>query len=106
MEKWYSFIGIVRDFANKKLYVSQKGNKTNLNGKIIRVSDVKLINQATINTGFPSGFNLKKQKIQSFIKQVLAFKKVRSVGSAAIMLAHVAEGICDVYYEKRYICGM
>ena len=95
------FIGIVSDFANKKTYVSQKGNKTNLNDKEIRVSNVKLINQATLNTGFPSGFNLKKEKIQSFIKQVLAFKKVRSVGSAAIMLAHVAEGICDVYYERE-----
>ena len=100
-KKGTPFIGIVRDFANKKLYVSQKENKTKLNGKEIGVSYVKLINQATINTGFPSGFNLKKQKLQSFIKQVLAFKKVRSVGSAAIMLAQVAEGICDVYYERE-----
>ena len=95
------FFGIVRDLANKKSYVSQKGQKTSLNGKVIRVSDVKLINQATINTGFPSGFNLNKEKIESFVKQVLAFKKVRSVGSAAIMLAQVAEGMCDVYFERE-----
>ena len=100
-KKGNPFIGIVRDFANKKSYVSQKGHRTNLNGKEVEVSDVKLINKATINTGFPSGFNPEKEKIQSFIKQVLAFKKVRSVGSAAIMLAQVAEGICDVYYERE-----
>ena len=100
-KKGTPFFGIVRDCANKKSYVSQKGRKTNLNGKIISVSDVKSINQATINTGFPSGFNLNKQKIQSFIKQLLVFKKVRSIGSAAIMLAQVAEGICDVYFEKE-----
>ena len=92
-----------KDCANKKSYVSQKGRKTNLNGKIISVSDVKSIDQATINTGFPSGFNLNKQKIQSFIKQLLVFKKVRSIGSAAIMLAQVAEGICDVYFEKGWL---
>ena len=101
MENGTPFIGIVSDFANKKTYVSQKGNNTNLNDKEIRVSNVKLINQATLNTGFPSGFNLKKEKIQSFIKQVLAFKKVRSVGSAAIIGSCRKEGICDVYYERE-----
>ena len=44
-KKGNPFIGIVRDFANKKLYVSQKENKTKLNGKEIGVSYVKLINQ-------------------------------------------------------------
>ena len=33
----------------------------------------------------------------------MVFKKVRSIGSAAIMLAQVAEGICDVYFEEIYL---
>ena len=40
------------------------------------------------------------QNLFSFIENVQKFKKIRAIGSASLMLAYVAEGVFDVYYEK------
>ena len=64
------------------------------------LSEVSEIKEAILATGFPSGANYQTKDINVFVRNVQLFKKVRAVGSAALMLSYVSAGIFDVYYEN------
>ena len=51
-------------------------------------------------TGFPSDANYDSENLLNLVNNIQNFKKIRAIGSASLMLAYVAEGVFDVYYEK------
>ena len=67
---------------------------------IDNVSKTNNLMDAVLTTGFPSGGNYSTEYLLKFVSSVQEFKKVRSIGSASLMLCHVAIGICDAYYEN------
>jgi myo-inositol-1(or 4)-monophosphatase len=93
-------IGVVKDISNSISYSSEKGNGSKMNGKPIHVSTTEKLSNAILTTGFPSGGDYSTEYLLGFVSSVQKFKKVRAIGSASLMLCHVAQGICDVYYEN------
>jgi myo-inositol-1(or 4)-monophosphatase len=71
-----------------------------MNGKTIRVSAVKKVEDSLIATGFPY---TKFERIESFMNSLEYFfmhsHGVRRLGSAAADLAYVATGRFDAFYE-------
>jgi len=51
-------------------------------------------------TGFPAAADKSTPAMEIFIKEVSRYKKIRMIGSAALALAYVGEGVADTYYES------
>ena len=93
-------LGLVKNIFDDSLYTSFINKGTKKNNHYVKVSQISEINNAVLATGFPSGANYESENLLSFVKNVQKFKKIRAIGSASLMLAYVAEGVFDVYYEK------
>jgi myo-inositol-1(or 4)-monophosphatase len=94
-------IGVVYDFLHENVYKGIVGVGAWLNETKITVNREKSLDQSILCTGFPVSMDFSQKSIESFVKQVGCFKKVRLFGSAAMSLAFVASGKADAYYEKR-----
>jgi myo-inositol-1(or 4)-monophosphatase len=92
--------GLVKDITTGHSYQFEKARFSRLQGQDIRVSPVSRIDQAILATGFPSGASYETADLLQFVKNVQAFKKIRAIGAASLMLSQVAAGVFDVYYEK------
>ena len=93
-------ISIVYDLYQNRLFISEKNQGSRLNDNSIQVSSLKFIKDAILATGFPSGANYQYEALLPIVGNIIKFKKVRAIGSASLMLAYVASGVFDVYYEK------
>ena len=92
-------VGVIKDISNSFLYTSHIGMGAKINEQNMKVSKTETIEKAVLTTGFPSGGNYETNHLMNLVSQIQKFKKIRAIGSASIMLSHVAQGICDVYYE-------
>jgi len=90
--------GVIYDLNTGAYYYSQN-QQSFKDSELIMVSNVKSIKDSIISTGFPSKMNFSNESINQIVKSVKEFKKVRAIGSAALSLCHVAEGVFDIYYE-------
>ena len=93
-------LSIVYDLYQNRLYISEKNKGSRLDDLLIQVSSTKFVKDAILATGFPSGSNYQDDILSSLVTKIQQFKKVRAIGSASLMLAYVASGVFDVYYEK------
>lgn len=92
-------LGAVYNFFNDELFAGIVGQGAWLNGKPIAVSNVKTAAKASLATGFPHHQSYDDAPLRAFIGQVQDFKKIRMLGSAALMGAYVACGWLDAYVE-------
>jgi myo-inositol-1(or 4)-monophosphatase len=92
-------VGVIYDFARDELFAAIAGEGAWLNGTRIRVSQRRPRGQAVLFTGFPVGSRYTAAAFQRRTSEILAYKKVRLVGSAALSLAYVACGRADAYHE-------
>ena len=99
-EKGKPLLGVVHDIFSRQVYSGLTGQGAWLDDQVIHVSAVKDKNQAILATGFPSGRRYDSDLLLQFVHSVQVFKKVRMLGSAALMLAQVAAGHFDVYEEE------
>ena len=95
------FISIVKNIFSGDCFVFSKGKLSTLNGNIIKTSNKSSIEKSIIATGFPSNSNITEKNLKRLINNVQKFKKVRAIGSASLMLAYVASGIFDAYFEDE-----
>lgn len=93
-------LGAVYNFFNDELFAGIVGRGAWLNGKPIAVSGVKTAAKASLATGFPHHQDFGDAPLREFIGQVQDFKKIRMLGSAALMGAYVACGWLDAYVEE------
>jgi len=100
-EKNSPVIGIVKEIFNGLTFSSSLNMGATTGDSKIMVSDVSLVKNAVLTTGFPSGGSYKTEDLFSFVKKVQDFKKIRAIGSASVMLSYVARGIFDAYYENN-----
>ena len=92
--------GIIYEFGLDEYFYAWKGGGAWLNGKVIRVSKVKTVEQSLIATGFPyTNFTY----LEEFMLSLDFFMKnshgLRRLGSAATDIAYVACGRYDGFYE-------
>lgn len=93
-------LGVIHDFTARKTYLGVPGQGTFVNGQPIRPGWVESIADACIMTGFPAAADKSPATLQLFMSQVNRYKKIRMIGSAALALAYVGEGVADTYYES------
>lgn len=94
--------GVLYDLSAKRLYWGGKKFPSHDDDGPISVSTESLLSRATVCTGFPSRFPAKdSQAIGEYMSHILAFGKVRMIGSAAASLMLVARGAADTYFERQ-----
>jgi len=92
-------LGVIDDFNRRECFSGIPGGGAWLNGTPMRVSEGTDPTRAILTTGFPTKFDLGEPALQQFMESARRFKKVRMLGSAALMMAYVACGRVDAYAE-------
>lgn len=94
-------VGVVYDPFTDELWTAIHGEVARLNGKVIRVSRRKKLEDAVVSMGFSkSKVNLAKS-LPFFGLLLRRARKVRIMGSAALAMTYVASGRFDAYIERR-----
>ena len=91
--------GVINRFATGDIFRGVVGQGAWIGEKPIRVSRVGEPEQAVLATGFPAGHRFSDETLLQYVKMLQRFKKVRLLGSAALMTAFVGAGWIDVYTE-------
>ncbi len=94
-------LGVVYDPIRDELFSAIKGKGAFLNGKRIRVSQVKEIRDSLLAFGLPYELTLNEKNFISFINLSRRSHGVRRIGSAALELAYVSCGRLDGYWCKK-----
>jgi myo-inositol-1(or 4)-monophosphatase len=92
-------LGVIEDFTRGECFRGIPGEGAWLNREPMRVSTAIDPARAILVTGFPTKFDVHGPALQRFIDSARTFKKVRMLGSAALMMAYVAAGRADAYSE-------
>lgn len=100
-EKNYPVLGVINRFMRNELFTGSKGTGAFLNGAKIKPSNIKRTEDAVMATGFPVKRNYSTDSLLPFVQQVQHFKKVRMLGTAALMGVFVAAGRVDAYFEDE-----
>jgi myo-inositol-1(or 4)-monophosphatase len=89
-------VGAVFDFNRDELFVGGKGLPLTLNGVALELNDPSY---RVLATGLPVRGEFADERMGDFAKDMLDWRKVRMIGSAALSLAWVAAGRFDAYRE-------
>lgn len=92
----------IYDPMREELFTAEKGKGAHLNGKAIKVSSTKKLNQSLLCTGFPYDVrNDMNSNILHFSNFLLRAQAVRRDGSAALDLCYTAAGRFDGFWEQK-----
>ena len=94
-------LGVIYDFNRDELFTGVPGHGAWNDGEPMHVSDIREASRGILNTGFPTASDYGDAAMAEFITNVRRFKKVRLLGSAALMLAYVACGRYEAYAEDN-----
>ncbi|MBU6373417.1 MAG: inositol monophosphatase [Alphaproteobacteria bacterium] len=92
-------LGVVHLPALDECFVGAVGFGATLNGRPISVSTVDHPGRGVLVTGIPARAKTDEAGFSAFMSSMLAWRKVRMIGSAAAALAYVAAGRADAYRE-------
>ena len=93
-------LGIVHELNLNECFYAWKGGKAFLNGKEVRVSKAKRLEDSLLVTGFPNrDYSKLDRYLELFKFFMVSTHGVRRFGSAAVDLAYVACGRCEGFYE-------
>lgn len=92
-------LGVIYDFNRGELFTGVVSEGAWLNGAPMRVSAVRERSRSILSTGFPTNRSYSEESLLEFVRHAQRFKKLRLLGSAAIMLAYVACGRYEAYAE-------
>lgn len=94
--------GMVYDPSRQELFTGEKGEGAYLNGKMIKVSSTRELNQSLLCTGFP--YDVRDDiegNLLNFSNFLSKSQAVRRDGSAALDLCYVAAGRFDGFWEQK-----
>ncbi|MEE4244420.1 MAG: inositol monophosphatase family protein, partial [Kangiellaceae bacterium] len=93
-------VAVVYDPVREELFTATRGNGAQLNGKRIRVSSARSLEQTILATGFPfRSMERYDNYINIFSKLYQQCGDVRRAGSASLDLAYLAAGRVDGFWE-------
>jgi myo-inositol-1(or 4)-monophosphatase len=93
--------GVIADIFNKNLFTGLINSGAMKNDQEIRVSKNTELKNSCLSTGFPIKTIFNEKNIAKKILRIKKFKKIRMLGSAALMTANVASGVFDAYEEEN-----
>lgn len=91
--------GVIYDPTRNELFAAERGSGATLDGKTIHVSKVEKLAESLCGTGFPSHRRHLNPNIFFYHVITLRTHGVRRAGSAALVLAYVAAGRLDAFWE-------
>lgn len=92
--------GVVYDIMRDVVYSAEKGSGAFYNGKKLKASPESNLAESLLVTGFPYDIKTNPHKsIEKFNAFLLNSRAVRRLGSAAIDLCYVAQGIFEGFWE-------
>ncbi len=93
-------LGAVYNFFRDELFTGIVGQGAWRNGQPVRTSGETRAAKAALATGFPHQQDYADAPLLELMRHVQRFKKIRMLGSAALMGAYVACGWLDGYVEE------
>ena len=98
-EVFQSIVGVVYDPFTDEMWTAIRGRQSRLNGKVIRVSQRKKLDESIVALGFAKQrFTLNKM-LPVFNGLIHRVRKIRIMGAAALALVYVGTGRMDAYLE-------
>lgn len=97
--KMQPVLGVIYDFNNNNLYEGLIDEEAKLNGRVIKVSEVKTAKEGILVTGLPNNTDYSDSALLNMVKDFQEWRKVRMIGSAAIASCYIASAKADVYKE-------
>jgi myo-inositol-1(or 4)-monophosphatase len=95
-------VGVVYDPLLDELFAGVRGEGATLNGRPLRVSAEKRLDQSLLATGFAYDVRRNpRDNVNHFIKFLRNSRALRRDGSAALDLCYVAAGRFDGFWELR-----
>jgi myo-inositol-1(or 4)-monophosphatase len=92
-------LGVIRDFNLGETFSGGQGLGMRIDGVRITPAWERVHAKATLQTGLTTAQSYDEATLKAFYNDAQRFQKTRAIGSAAIALAWVAAGRCDVYHE-------
>ncbi|MBL8017384.1 MAG: inositol monophosphatase, partial [Ignavibacteria bacterium] len=93
-------LGIVYSATTGEKYFAEKGKGAYLNGKKISVSDIELLRDSLLVTGFPyDAMNNSDHCIDHFVNFIKMGLPIRRLGSAALDICYLACGRFEGFWE-------
>lgn len=93
-------LGLIHHVSNDEKFYSYKSVPAFLNGKEIKVSNIQDLDSALLVTGFPYHNYDKLEGYMKLLEYTMQHTSgLRRLGSAALDLAYVAAGRCELFYE-------
>jgi myo-inositol-1(or 4)-monophosphatase len=94
--------GVVYDPLHDELFVAEQGKGATLNGKPLKVSSIRSLEECLLCTGFPYSIRERPaDNFRVFEKFSLVSQGVRRDGSAALDLCYLAAGRLDGFWERE-----
>jgi len=93
-------LGVVYHPITEELFIAEKGKGAYLNGKKLRVTNTKTLDDSIISTGFP--YNLIEDPLCCIEKLTVFLRKglpIRRIGVASLDLTYLAAGRFDGFFE-------
>ena len=92
-------LGVIDDFNRGEQMRGVVGQGAWMGGEAMHVSKVTQAENAILTTGFPTKRRYNAASPKAFVDMAQRFRKVRMLGSAALMMAYVACGRVDAYAD-------
>lgn len=98
-ESYTTIAGVVYDPFCDELWTAVAGEPARLNGRIIRVSTRRRLDEAIISVGFAKQVHTLEQMLPVLNQLIRRVRKIRLMGAAALAMTYVASGRFDAYLE-------
>jgi myo-inositol-1(or 4)-monophosphatase len=98
--KYQTVLGVVYDPFCDEMWTAIRGEPAKLNGKNIKVSSRKKLDEAIVSIGFAKSKETMEQTLPYFNRLLPRIRKIRMMGAAALSLVYVASGRFDAYVER------
>jgi len=95
-----TLLGLVYDPFQDEMWTAIRGGPARLNGRVIRVSKARKLNECIVSIGFAKNRSNMERALPYFIWLARRVMKIRMFGSAALALTYVATGRLDAYVER------
>lgn len=95
-----TLLGVVYDPFCDELWTGLRGKEAFLNGRAVRVSARKKLDEAIVSVGFAKSQENLDAMLPFFNTLVHRVRKIRMMGAAALALTYVASGRFDAYVER------
>ncbi len=97
--EYRTVVGVVYDPFCDELWTAIRGGPARLNGKIIRVSQQRRLDEALVSVGFAKQTHSLNKMLPTFNQLIHRVRKIRIMGAAALAMVYVASGRLDAYLE-------